>query len=103
VRLWTWRLDVVIVEAKIELTKNAVVDRLVGIVDKYPAVPRPLTVEANWVSRKVVETNPRRLGMEIKGRMEEASSAGSMKLLMYRSRPAVVEMRLGEEIKLRRF
>jgi hypothetical protein len=82
VRLWTWRLDVVIVEAKIELTKNAVVDRLVGIVDKYPAVPRPLTVEANWVSRKVVETIPVRLGMEIKGRIEEANSAGSMKLLI---------------------
>jgi hypothetical protein len=35
--------------------------------------------------------------------MEEASSAGSMKLLMYLSRPAVVEIRLGEEIRLMRF
>jgi hypothetical protein len=50
-----------------------------------------------------VETIPVRFGMEIKGRMEEASSAGSMKLLMYRSRPAVVEIRLGEEIRLMRF
>ncbi len=50
-----------------------------------------------------VETNPVRLGMEIKGRTEEASSAGSIKLLIYRSRPAVVEMRFGEEIKFRRF
>jgi hypothetical protein len=41
--------------------------------------------------------------MEIKGRMEEASSAGSMKLLMYRSKPAVVEIRFGLEIKLMRF
>ncbi len=90
-------------DAKIELAKNAIVDRLTGIDDKYPAVPRPLTVEANWVSRNVVETNPRRFGIEIKGRMEEASSAGSMKLLIYRSRPAVVEMRLGDEIKFKRF
>jgi hypothetical protein len=50
-----------------------------------------------------VETNPVRLGTEIKGRMEEASSAGSTKLLMYRSNPAVVEMRFGLEIRLRRF
>jgi hypothetical protein len=50
-----------------------------------------------------VETIPVRLGMEIKGRIEEASSAGSMKLLMYRSRPAVVEMRFGLEIKLIKF
>jgi hypothetical protein len=50
-----------------------------------------------------VETRLVRLGTEMKGRMEEASSAGSIKLLMYRSRPAVVEIRLGEEIKFRRF
>ena len=50
-----------------------------------------------------VETIPVKFGMEMKGRMEDASSAGSMKLLMYRSRPAVVEIRLGEEIRLMRF
>jgi hypothetical protein len=50
-----------------------------------------------------VETSPVRLGMEMKGRIEDANSAGSMKLLMYRSRPAVVEMRLGDEIRLMRF
>jgi hypothetical protein len=50
-----------------------------------------------------VETIPVRLGIEIKGRMEEASSAGSIKLLMYRSKPAVVEIRFGLEIKLMRF
>ncbi len=50
-----------------------------------------------------VETSPVRLGIEMKGRIEEASSAGSMKLLIYRSRPAVVEMRLGDEIRLMRF
>ena len=50
-----------------------------------------------------VETIPVRLGIEIKGRIEEASSAGSMKLLMYRSRPAVVDMRFGEEIRLIKF
>ena len=50
-----------------------------------------------------VETKLARLGVEIKGRMEDANSEGSMKLLMYLSRPAVVEIKLGDEIKLRRF
>jgi hypothetical protein len=50
-----------------------------------------------------VETIPVRLGIEIKGRIEDASSAGSIKLLMYRSRPAVVEIRFGLEIRLMRF
>ena len=44
-----------------------------------------------------------RFGVEIKGKIEEASSEGSIKLLMYLSRPAVVEIKLGDEIKLRRF
>jgi hypothetical protein len=70
---------------------------------RYPAVPRPLTVEAICVSRNEVETKLVRLGVEMKGRIEDASSAGSMKLLMYLSRPAVVEMRFGDESKLRRF
>ena len=38
-----------------------------------------------------VETKFRRLGVEINGRIEEASSLGSIKLLMYRSKPATVE------------
>jgi hypothetical protein len=50
-----------------------------------------------------VETIFVRLGTEIKGRMEEASSAGSIKLLIYLSSPAVVEMRLGDEMRFRRF
>jgi hypothetical protein len=50
-----------------------------------------------------VETKLVRLGVEIKRIIVEASSAGSTKLLMYRSRPAVVEMRFGLEIKFRRF
>jgi hypothetical protein len=50
-----------------------------------------------------VETRLVRFGVEIKGRMEDASSAGSMKLLMYLSSPAVVEMRFGLEIKFKRF
>jgi hypothetical protein len=50
-----------------------------------------------------VETKLVRFGVDIKGRIEEASSAGSMKLLMYRSRHAVVEMRFGDEIRFRRF
>jgi hypothetical protein len=50
-----------------------------------------------------VETKLVRLGTEMKGRMDEASSAGSIKVLMYLSSPAVVEIRFGLEIKLRRF
>ena len=50
-----------------------------------------------------VETKLVKLGTEIKGRIEEASSAGSIKLLIYLSSPAVVEIRLGDESKLRRF
>jgi hypothetical protein len=55
-----------------------------------------------WFKRLGVETNPgpkrvavdtklRRFGVEIKGKIEEASSLGSMKLLMYLSNPATVE------------
>ena len=61
-----------------------------------------LAVETKLI-KLAVETKLVRVGVEIKGRIEEASSAGSMKLLMYRSRPAVVEIRLGEEIRLMRF
>jgi hypothetical protein len=50
-----------------------------------------------------VETRFVRLGTEIKGRIEEASSEGSIKLLIYLSSPAVVEMRLGDEMRFRRF
>ena len=53
--------------------------------------------------RFAVETKLVRLGMEMKGRIDDANSAGSMKLLMYCSRPAVVEIRFGDESKLRRF
>ena len=50
-----------------------------------------------------VETKLVRLGVEINRIIVEASSAGSMNVLMYRSRPAVVEMRFVLEIKFRRF
>ena len=36
------------------------------ILETYPEVPRPLTVEANWVSRNVVETNEVKLAVETK-------------------------------------
>jgi hypothetical protein len=89
--------------------------------DTYPIVPRPATVDINWLVRYevdtmlmrlavetkfiklAVETKFWRLGTEIKGRIDEANSWGSTKLLMYLSSPAVVEMRLGDESKLRRF
>ena len=63
-----------------------------GTEERYPAVPRPLIVEATWVSKYVVETKLIklavetklikfavetklvRLGVEIKGRIDEANS-----------------------------
>ena len=35
-----------------------------GTEERYPAVPRPLTVEATWVSRYVVETKLVRFAVE---------------------------------------
>ena len=61
-----------------------------------------LAVETKLI-KLAVETRLVRFGVEMKGRMEDASSAGSIKLLMYLSSPAVVEMRFGLEIRLRRF
>jgi hypothetical protein len=43
------------------------------------------------LSKFGVETNPNKLGVDIKGKIEEANSLGSIKLLMYCSSPAVVE------------
>ena len=40
-----------------------------------------------------VETKFNKLGLEINGKIEEANSLGSTKLLIYRSNPAVVETR----------
>jgi hypothetical protein len=45
-----------------------------------------------------VETKFKRLGVEINGRIDEANSLGSMKLLMYRSKPATVETSCREEM-----
>ena len=39
--------------------------------ETYPEVPRPLTVEASWVSRKVVETKLAKLAVETTPVMEE--------------------------------
>jgi hypothetical protein len=61
-----------------------------------------LAVETKLI-KLAVETRLVRFGVDIKGRMEDASSAGSMKLLIYLSSPAVVEMRFGLEIKFKRF
>jgi hypothetical protein len=46
VKLLTCKLDVVIVDAKIELVKKAVVEVLAGMVERYPIEPRPLVVES---------------------------------------------------------
>ncbi len=45
-----------------------------------------------------VETKLRRFGAEIKGRIEDASSCGSIKLLMKRSNPATVDTSCVDEI-----
>jgi hypothetical protein len=45
-----------------------------------------------------VETKFNKFGVEIKGKIEEANSEGSIKLLMYFSSPAVVETNEKEEI-----
>ena len=45
------------------------------------------------LSRLGVETKFNKLGLEINGKIEEANSLGSTKLLIYRSNPAVVETR----------
>ena len=50
-----------------------------------------------------VDTRLRRLGVEINGIIDDASSWGSIKLLIYLSSPAVVERRFGDESRLRRF
>ncbi len=55
VRLFTCSDEVVMVEAKIELVKMAIVDKLLGILDKY-SCPKFLTVDVRDVSKKGVET-----------------------------------------------
>ena len=49
-------------------------------------------------SKLGVETNPKRFCTEIKGCIEEANSRGSMKLLIYCSKPVTVETNCAEEI-----
>ena len=59
---------------------------------------RRFAVETKLV-KLAVETKLRRLGLEIKGIIEEANSRGSIKLLIYLSSPAVVEIRFGLEMR----
>lgn len=51
--------------------------------------PRPVIVDVNWVVKYVLEINCK---------TEEANSCGSTKLLIYRSRPAVVEIKEADEM-----
>ena len=60
-----------------------------------------LAVDTKFV-RLAVETKFNKLGVEIKDSIEEANSLGSIKLLIYVSRPAVVESRFWVEIRFRR-
>ena len=90
------------------LLKNEVETRLSKFgVDTNPGVTKVAVetrfskfgVETNpGVSKVAVETKLRRLGVEINGRIDEANSRGSMKLLMYRSNPATVETSCREEM-----
>ena len=54
VRLLTCKLEVVIEEATTELVKNWEVERVEGMLDKYPADPSPTTVDI----KRVVDTYP---------------------------------------------
>ena len=53
-----------------------------AILDRYPAEPKPTTVDTRELLRKEVETRLARFGVEINGRIEEANSAGSIKELI---------------------
>jgi hypothetical protein len=57
--------------------------------DTYPAVPNPVTVEVK------LDCNPIPTTVE---RTVEASSVGSIKLLIYRSKPKVVDRSWDDEI-----
>ena len=46
-----------------------------------------------------VETKLSKFGVEMKGRIDDANSRGSIKLLIYRSNPATVDTSCKEEIK----
>ena len=73
-----------------ELLKKEVETRLAklgvettpGTLDRYPAVPRPITVDTKELLRKDVETKFCRFGDEIKGSIEEANSVGSINELI---------------------
>ena len=45
-----------------------------------------------------VETKLSKFGVEMKGRIDDANSRGSIKLLIYRSNPATVETSCVDEI-----
>ena len=62
-----------------------------GTLERYPAVPRPLTVDTRELLRNEVETKLSKLGVEINGRIEEAYSTGSIKELIKVWSPRVVE------------
>ena len=62
-----------------------------GTLDRYPALPRPTTVDTRELLRKEVETKLSKLGVEINGRIEEANSAGSINELIKFWSPRVVE------------
>jgi hypothetical protein len=76
-----------------ELTNPAVWKKRVvdtkDTLETYPTVPKPITVEVRF------DCNPIPATVE---RTVDASSVGSINVLMYRSRPKVVERSWEEEI-----
>jgi hypothetical protein len=53
-----------IVLAWMELVKSCVVERIAGMLDKYPAVPKPITVDVSCEARYEVLTRFKRFGVE---------------------------------------
>ena len=92
---WFNRLGV---ETKPGLTRVAVETKLRRFgVETNPGVTK-VAVDTK-LRRLGVETRLRRLGVEINGRIDDANSRGSMKLLINRSNPATVDTNCKEEMK----
>ena len=68
--------------------KNRVVDAKEAL-DTYATVPRPITVEVRFGCRPIPATVERTV---------EANSVGSIKVLIYRSKPNVVDRSWEDEI-----
>jgi hypothetical protein len=75
-------------ETKPAVWKKRVVDANDAL-ETYPADPRPITVEVRFGCKPIPATVDKTV---------EANSVGSINVLMYRSRPKVVERSCEDEI-----